>query len=100
MDATGLETASEHTSEPKKAANADRGVSETPALDRPKSAFVRELPETISDPVPETRGPVEARVDPVAIALARALELAAQAGEWAVVSELGRQLEARRRARP
>jgi hypothetical protein len=38
-------------------------------------------------------------VDPVEAALARALELAAQAGEWAVVAELGRQLEARRRER-
>lgn len=38
-------------------------------------------------------------VDPVEAALARALDLAAQAGEWAVVSELGRQLEARRRER-
>jgi len=37
--------------------------------------------------------------DSVEAALARALDLAAQAGEWAIVSELGRQLEARRRER-
>jgi len=31
--------------------------------------------------------------------LAKGLALAAEAGEWAVVAELGRQLEARRRER-
>jgi hypothetical protein len=40
-----------------------------------------------------------AQVDSVEKALARALELASEAGEWSVVSELARQLEGRRRAR-
>ncbi len=38
-------------------------------------------------------------VDPIEAALARALELAATANEWGVVSVLAAQLEARRRAR-
>lgn len=37
--------------------------------------------------------------DPIDGALARALELAAQAGEWVTVAELARHLEARRRDR-
>ena len=37
--------------------------------------------------------------DPVEAALAEAVRLAAQAGEWTVVAELGRELAERRRAR-
>lgn len=37
--------------------------------------------------------------DPVEVALAKAVELAAQAGEWATVAELSRELGERRRAR-
>jgi hypothetical protein len=37
--------------------------------------------------------------DPLEVALARALVLASEAGEWGVVSELARQLEVRRRER-
>ena len=49
--------------------------------------------------MPESPGGAEPPADPVETALAKALGLAAQAQEWAVVSELGRQLEARRRER-
>ncbi|MEP7052801.1 MAG: hypothetical protein ABJB12_20705, partial [Pseudomonadota bacterium] len=39
------------------------------------------------------------RPDSVEVALARAVTLAAEAGEWTVVAELGRQLAERERAR-
>jgi hypothetical protein len=38
-------------------------------------------------------------LDPVEIALARAVALAAEAGEWTTVAELSRELGERRRAR-
>lgn len=59
--------------------------------DAPKCLIVGESPETQES----TRQKV---VDPVEVALAEALARASAAGEWSVVSQLARELEARRKA--
>jgi integrase len=91
VDATGLETAREHGIEPETPTNAEGEGSKDPDTDGPKSVKVGGPPENQAAPLPE--------MDPVEADLAKALSLAAQAGEWGVVAELGRQLEVRRRAR-
>lgn len=52
-----------------------------------------------SSPSGQSRGNERPDRDPVEAALAAALERASVVGEWAVVAELARQLEARRRER-
>lgn len=52
--------------------------------------------EGVQEKAPEDLGKVSA--DPVEVALATALERASVAGEWAVVGQLARELEARRKS--
>lgn len=59
--------------------------------DAPKCLIVGESPETLGSA--RQKGS-----DPVEVALAEALARASAAGEWAVVAQLARELEARRKA--
>ncbi len=63
----------------------------TVGVESPKSAKLGELPET-------TDSRCQERSDPVEVALATAIGRASQAGEWSVVAQLARELEARRTA--
>jgi integrase len=69
-------------------ANSQIGVGDSMPVDAPKSADGRDGP---------THGATA--IDPVETALAEALTKASAAGEWSVVAQLARELEARRQSR-
>jgi hypothetical protein len=62
----------------------------------PQGTLIVTAHNELTEPPPTE--PTPARVDAVEIAIATALEKAAQAGEWATVALLAKELEARRKS--
>ncbi len=90
VDATGLETADEHGNQLKEAESGQGGESLSSDPKGPK--YAESSGRSIENAAQETTS------DPVQVALAGALTKAAAAGEWSVVGQLSRELEARRKA--